>query len=193
MNYAKLFFFVMMANIQPIFSMQESQVLTADESTALQWFEQTKTAIGWGFKNLSTEDQAVFKQGVHYSDDQQILTRIMQHFVSGFCQQAAQTKTPLKYDESLISSILIKQQSYIAARMYVFSQLLTAAERSTIQRDNYLNNPEAALTVMTKSGILLAQELARLNLIPNTMPDQEKAAQEFTQNKMDELKRAYAY
>lgn len=184
-------FIILFTHLLTLGNSQYSKILTQQEVEYHEWFAKTKTEFNWGFKNLSQEDKDIFKQGTNYNKDPKAISRVMRNFVNGFYKHAADNNIQVKYNAETINPILIKMQDYIAARMYVFSQLLTAQERLTIQQNNYLKNPQAALTVMTKSGKLLAEELARLNLIPNTVEDKNKAAQEFTQNKMAELKAAY--
>jgi len=192
MNYSKLFLCITCSlTIQSSFAIVEIS-LSPEELQAKKWFEQTKTALDWSYKNLPQEDQDIFKQGLHYSDNPEALTQVMQHFVAGFYKRATDLNVPLPYDQSTTTSMLVKRKSEVAARIFVFSQLLTPQERATIARDNYTKNKEAALVTMTKLSHLLAQEFARVDLIENTDEAKKQAAHQFTQNKMAELEGAFS-
>jgi len=196
MNYLRKIYCVLaLININflqaEILSWYDTSTLSEKEREGLQWLGQAKTNINWGYKNLSKEDKAVFEQGERYIEDEKALTRVMQNFVAGFCAHAASKNFPVKYDAELLSSAMVKMKKYSAVRMFVFSQRLTPQEKATVLPDNYAKSPEEAQKAMTKCGKLLAQELARIKVIPDEAQAQEQVAQEFTQKKMAELKEAY--
>ncbi len=185
----KVYIFVLVACFSSLHSMNIESLkrLTPQEADCLTWFEATKTSIKWGIRFLPEEDQNVFKHGTTYRNNMDAITKLLEKFVSGFCQKATAMNVPLKYDEPIIASTLIKIKEFVAARMFVFNELLTKEERLTIQPEHYIKNPQAAYNAMLKAGKLLAEEHAALKLIPDTTEAKEKAAQEFTQNKMIEL------
>lgn len=206
----KLFWLFLVAShiVQPHIQAAQAHVqqslLSPEEVACFQWFEKTKGSINHGLKDLSPEDQEVFSKKTRYSDAPEVVIRATSNFAASFCKAATASNISLMYDAPTLASTLLKMKIAVqnktiaqatdrtSARIYVFTQLLTADEQATVSVDNYKKNPEAAHQAMVKHGELLAAELAKLGLIEDTEQAKKQEAEQFTKDKIADLQQWHA-
>lgn len=177
--------------------------LTEIEQSCFNWFEENKNSLKSVYLGLSQEDQKIMQNKILYKDNPQAVKRVVFNYAKNFCLQALEANIKLEFDEETIGKTLLKMKialqnktiskptNLITARMYVFSQLLTPEEKSTVLRDNYLTNPDATKAAMKKCATLLAIEVAKLGLIEDTDEAKKEFANQFLYKKMIELEHTY--
>ena len=102
----------------------------------------------------------------------------MDRYSENIILQLNQAGVEEKYDQKFLSEVLFKVKYFIqngdmsaspvdllTARLYVFSQLLTEDERSSMKRENYLKDPDSTHRAVRKFSTLLADELEKLSLL----------------------------
>ena len=188
----------------------------SSEETAcfLSFKEHKKNIPGFSYKNLAPEDQEVLVKNVLYRNSPALVRSAIKNYAAAFCEDIKKTPNNFHYDADMLGATLLKIKigmqneadmlrsamqnkditkptDFATARMYVFTQLLTPEEKASVLCDNYLRNPELAHQAMIRCGILLAQELAKLNLIEDTAEAKATRAREFTEMKIAELEKTY--
>jgi hypothetical protein len=166
-----------------------------EEVNAFRWFERIKIESKFRCSSLSLQDQAVLLNNVGLEESK--IRQAYLNLTNAILERAPEKK----YDSTFIVAIMdklsnlpthnFKPTDILSARWYVFKVLLSPEERTSILKDNYLNNPGAAYTMLAKAGRLFAQELAHLKLIEDTAEEKEKVAHEYTQERISILKHEF--
>lgn len=181
--------------------------LTPQESACFTWIEQTKKLIEFKYTYVSQEAQDTFNQGILHRDNPQKVEAACANYATAFYQCALNYQCPLgmslpmPYGKDIIEKLIIKMTiirqnktvkptDYVSARLFSFNQL-TAEEQASFRKINYMENSQATYAAAEKLGKILAQHLAELKIIPDTVEAKEKAAQEHCQKKIEDLKREY--
>ena len=178
--------------------------MTSEETDCFLSFEKHKKSIpNFSYKKLAPEDQEVLVKNVLYRNSPALVINALKNYAAAFCEDIKEVPNDFHYDADMLGATLLKMKiamqnneitkptDLVTARMYVFTQLLTQEEKASVLRANYLRNPDLAHQAMTRCGTLLAEELAKLNLIEDSEQARAQTAQEFTEKKLKELQEAY--
>ena len=179
--------------------------LTTEESNCWMWSEQphlkkVKTAA---YKDLCDEHKHTL-QKYKYSEHPQEVTQAMYHYAVNFYEAAQELGIKIPYEKEFIITALLKIKiavqnqvsrkptDRLSANIYVFSQLLTQEERDTYKKESYVANPDATHAVVKKFATLLANELAKLGIIPDTEEAKLQEAHDYIAKKTLEFAQVYA-
>jgi len=177
--------------------------LSPEETAVFQWFDKHTPLVGSVHKELPVEDQEFFNKKIPYKENPEAFTRATLNFATTFYKLATEKGLAAPFTPEALGSMFLKIRiamqnkeiekptDLLTARLYVWSKLMTPQEKESVYRDNYLKNPEAAHAVAAKNGRLLAEELAKLNIIENTDAAKAQYAEEFTKKKIEDFKREY--
>lgn len=165
-----------------MFAMQ----LTPNEQACFESFYENFDSQMHAYHALTEDEQAIF-----CSKSTSLQEAALHKYATEFYHATCQTNKPFEYCTPFLHKTLLKMRdimdhhditkptNYITAYMYVFSELLQPNERSAFLKDIYVYNKLYSLSIFHKCGILLAQELIKINLISDTEIDKQQAAYEY--------------
>lgn len=182
--------------------------LTAEEKALFDWFEPLAKEDPTYFNELPAEDQDVFKKRIKYQDNPELIKRSRASTARAFLAQAARKKIEVKCDEKTLTLVMVKMAKQLhapksdatakptdllSARTYVWSQLMTEEQRATWSKEAYDANPRQVEKVTIEWSMILAKQLAEINLIEQTEAAIALKAQELFNEKWALLQKMYTH
>lgn len=179
----------------------DTQEVNKEQTACFEWFDKNPLKAE-AFKNLDAENSETLTKRVLYREHPQKVTAAIEQLATNFYNlNKKDTKTLPYTQEFTITSLLEIKKRFqsnqvseptdeLSTRMWVFKTQLTTEEQSSVTKDNFIKNPQAADDTMQRHSVLLAQELAKRGFIG--FEEIDKKSQEIYQNKMDDLKKIYA-
>lgn len=182
--------------------------LSAEEKAIFEWFEPLAKEDPSYFNELPAQDQDVFKQRIKYQDNPELIRRSRASTARAFLAQAARKKIEVKCDEKTLTLVMVKMAKelhapksgtvakptdLLSARTYVWSQLMTEDQRSAWCKEMYDSNPRHVEAVTIEWSMILAKQLAEINLIEKTESAIAIKAQELFDEKWALLQKMYTH